>query len=287
MNATTLDGVKFRINLFKSKEDAAATIIEVEKLSGSSFSFKDIRRCIICAAKGLPALPKIPNSQSLSNIIMGESDFPSPSSEEQQTEIIRELKQCEIMLDSKNIDSVRLGIDILQTITNDACTFHTAASFASKAILGGRSEFRVLSKKIFSFLASDDVRCQSSNDSFPNLEFESRTRIFSLPVLRVLSNALTTLERREELKGVLDARPFLCDQFIVLLLDVLKEANNQPHDAYLSAKCIAVLVRESNEARSKARELDVLNTLMMTSRTGKRRHQLLAEESDYALASIY
>jgi len=283
--AKTQDGIEFTISMFKSKNNESV-LLEAQKLCGCSASFHKLRRSILRAAQGfLPELSSctvfcpLPSINMLPDIHLLLFD-----PEEQLQDTIRTLEECENMLSRAHIDFNLLGIEMLQSMTDTTSTFHTVAIFVAKAVLGGNSRFLGLSKKITSFLATH-VLGWPDDEHFDYLLDLECSATLSYKVLRVLSNALTLLED-DELKIILNSKSFPCNKLVAILMDVLKEASTQPHDAYLSAKCLAVLVRESEEAYTRAMELDAPNALLMSREIGERSHQLLADGSKQALVSM-
>jgi len=281
LRATTWDGVEFKINLFKSKTDDSV-LLEFQKLCGDSVSFRGTRTAIFRAAKGLPPLPEL--QQNDLTPLMQSTEINILSSEEQKENVTSILEQCEAMLMSDSGDTKLLGIQMLRSMTDSSNTIRAVALFTAKVILGEKDEHRELSNKIFSFLKCDALE-RLDNYCLQDTKYSAD---LSYQVLHVLTNALTLLDREggDVLKKMLETRADLCNELVTLLIIVVGEARNRPHDAWQSAMALDVLVRNSPSAYSRAVESDAFYTLTMSRRIGECAHRMLAVESTKALGSI-
>lgn len=283
LRATTWDGVEFKINMFKSKA-GDSILLEFQKLCGDSASFRGTRTAIFRAAKGLPPLPEL-QQKNLTPLIQSAA-INVLSSEEERENVTNTLDQCKAMLSSANVDTKLLGIQMLRSMTDSSNTIPAVALFTAKVILGEKNEHRDLSDKVFSFLKCHVLERLDENSYYsPDAKYSAD---LSYQVLRVLTNALTLLDQKggDVLKKILEKRSDLCKELVTLLIILLGEARNRPHDAWQSAMALDVLVRNSPSANSQAKDLDALYTLTMSRKIGECAHRMLAVESTKALVSI-
>lgn len=271
--AKTQDSLIFKINMFKNI-DNDKVIVEAQKLSGRSVSFRNTRVAIFRAAQGL--------SNEGNNICLSPPQSTircstiqiSPLEDEH---ILSALKQCENMLNHPNLDSNLLGIQMLQNMTDLSATVHAVALLTAKIIIGGNDQFPELSKKFLSILMNPVLGCWHEKYS---LEGKIST-LLSYEVLRVLTNSLILLdnENDETLGKILETRShLLCDELVTVLIIVVGDAKTHPHDAQLSAKCLNTLVRHSQCAYNRAVQQEAFRTETC--------HDMLAIESTKVLGSF-
>eukprot|EP00590_Aulacoseira_subarctica_P001198 CAMPEP_0172434258 /NCGR_PEP_ID=MMETSP1064-20121228/70532_1 /TAXON_ID=202472 /ORGANISM="Aulacoseira subarctica , Strain CCAP 1002/5" /LENGTH=510 /DNA_ID=CAMNT_0013182463 /DNA_START=761 /DNA_END=2293 /DNA_ORIENTATION=- len=105
--------------------------------------------------------------------------------------------------------------------------------------------------------------------------------------LAVLANALDMVAKDGSLCDTINQQQWLGDSALVqTLLDVLRKAETRPHDAMLSARCLASLVDASTKAIEHAMKLDALTVVNQAKNIGRNRHASLARETDHVYESL-
>jgi len=128
----------------------------------------------------------------------------------------------------------------------------------------------------------DDVMNDASTDGNRHRrshDLEHADKLHNL-ALEALSNALDVIARDGSLCETVHQHQWLGDVALVeTLIDVLRKAETRPHDAVLSARCLASLVEASNEAIEHAMKLDAMAVVKRAKLIGQSQHASLALES--------
>jgi hypothetical protein len=163
----------------------------------------------------------------------------------------------------------------------------------------------ILSLIQFKKLSDDDDEIPSSDDELSesgslmddedsvdgrqrrSFEAEHADALHNL-ALAVLANSLEMIAKDGSLCDMINQEQWLGDAALVkTLLDVLRRAEKKPHDAVLSARCLASLVDASTKAIEHAMQLGALSVVMQAKSIGRKRHLSLARESNYVYEALH
>jgi hypothetical protein len=99
--------------------------------------------------------------------------------------------------------------------------------------------------------------------------------------LAVLANSLDMISKDGSLCDTINQQQWLGDaEMVRTLLNVLRKAEERPHEAMLSARSLASLLDASTKAIEHAMRLDALSVVKQAKNIGRRRHSSLARESN-------
>jgi hypothetical protein len=279
--AEAVDHTKFYIRLYKS--DSQRILVEFQRIGdGNSFNFVMYARAILAAARGEREDAWVKTS-SLNYIPA--SLVPCDASRCHQPEegvCAEYMMHIEEMLRSYRSDAVALGVESLILLT-DQDRSHLS-SYASEAVLHGREHLAI--KNFIS-------KCIHSPHTTPSedlTDFDSRqTDTMRRNALAILGNSLRTALDGEcpLLATLVESDEWMAKSGLVdALLFELSQSHDRCHDAYHAARCLNALLDSSERMKSVLIERGLTCVLKDSREVGRKRHSLLAQESDAALACL-
>jgi len=109
------NGLRFYLNLFSDSDDSSTLILEVQRLRGCSFAFRQICRDICRAAKGVATPPSTTVNK-----------FPMPAGlpprKDPEAVMEAEMARALSMISSPMVDSQLLGMDLLESLSKSTLT---------------------------------------------------------------------------------------------------------------------------------------------------------------------
>lgn len=262
--------LKYVIHLYESPD--GGTIVEVLRLSGCGFSFRDEREAVINAAKNgsvanvveskLPRVLKIPES------VMKELQY-KPPTETQQRDM---LENATDRLHSTHRDEQLFILQNLATITSPEKVNCVAASQMAKLILQNTCDVRDF---LFSLVNTikpekDDFACQAQN-----------------ACLCIFSNCLSIASQEKKLEELLsdsDANEFA--QSMVCTLCYLIKQCYCPHNTAIALRTLCVLLQNSSDAKSMM-SAEFRSFVKNAESIGEQRHRKLEQEAKSALSALH
>lgn len=259
--------LKYVIHLYESPE---GTIVEVLRLSGCGFSFRNEREAVINAAKNesvanveskLPRILKIPES------LMKELQYKPPTEAQQRDMLINATDR----LHSAHCDEQLFILQNLATITSPEKVNCVAASQMAKLILQNECDVRDF---LFSLINTikpekDDFACQAQN-----------------ACLSIFSNCLSIASQEkniEELLSESDASEF-AQAMVCTLCHLIKQCYC-PHNTAIALRALCVLLQNSPGAQSMMSE-EFRSFVKNAESIGEQRHRKLEQEAKSALSAL-
>jgi len=242
--------------------------VEVQRSNGSGVYFKDECHAIFDAAEGVydhSAQTKPPEC-NLNALIE------KLSTQESTT---RSLELACNLLQMDHLDANLLGIQSLVLLTDADKSGADTALIASKSIVL-HDEHREL-RDIVASLIQDGVMKQDEDDALKASDIFSylRTNAFI-----ALCNALEVCGKDGCLLQAIIEQPWHIDVLVPCLTKELSKAEDTPHIALLSAKCLNALVACSVDARNKALDVGALDALAHAHEFGKARYANLVNVTE-------
>lgn len=164
----------------------------------------------------------------------------------------RTVETVDTLLKKDRIDANLLGMESLQLITNTTCSSDAMVSFASNVVLNG-GEFIDIKQKVHDLISNQFMN--EVDDDITESAYYQKMRVGGFTVLW---NALNFMSNSDSLSG----EYFENDEWAGedgLLFALLKEVGNaveNPKEAYLSGKCLLIILKSSADARVKACQLE-------------------------------
>ncbi|GAX23794.1 hypothetical protein FisN_12Hh373 [Fistulifera solaris] len=274
----TTDAVSFRIRLFAGGEDGQPVVVELQRRSGSAYTFMRTCRAVLDAAEGkdsnekfsspsngLPPALKLPVSSMscLSHVATANVGLESDAKEA--------LRGALNLFRSDQRDTSLLGLENLCCLSDLVKTSADVATFACKSLIAPgdvREELRVL--------IEHDVFSAEENDSEGLLKFREHQRFLCL---RVFANAISVCLKDGSLNNLVSDSWF-AEIFVPLLLDELNRAESGLHNAFQAATCLHGLLSSSPTTFHQLLVDNGANTALEKAfKIGQSRHGLLARET--------
>jgi len=272
--AVTEDSAEFKVQLYAGKgEYSHGTIVEIQKLRGTARNYNQIIAMIFKASQGEPfqETPKL----NVNSINFGE--FGIDINDDQAFESSkRTIKICGDMVREGFVDGVLLGLERLSTLV-DVSKLGSSAALRNSDILLHSAQGDFIRFTIKSLI--EESRLPNGGNNLDKYEI-GRLRKLSY---FILSNALSVV--CEEGRFLLDSSAgkwFVGDLINFLIADI-KDAEENPHEAYMASKCLLSLVKADAGAMQKAQSLQASVALTVAQFVGKNRHALLLKQSSDAL----
>jgi len=222
------------------------------------------------------------------------------------------------LLKKDRMDARELGMQSLCLLTDPTRTSKETALLASKFVLTGTIHDEnssdndllpeelgvreaVLSLVQFGRLGEGGEFSspnESNEDEYDHPDEKTHNDVLHNLALAVLSNALEVLENHNSLihpsKSVASITNTFLDESMDIssrdllrtLLGGLEQAEDKPHDACLSAKCLKFLFQASQKARRKARSLNAKQIVSTALDIGRRTHVKLEEETQKVITAL-
>lgn len=291
MFAETLDYTTFYVRLYKNNDNTnnngKGILIELQRVDGDSFNYIKYVQAILASAKGEEVDERKASRRRSSlnyipaSILSYHAEKKNRPIEEPNTEYIMHIEE---LIKKDRSDAVLLGIESLLLLTDQERS-HVPLSVA-EAVLGvGHPAIKEFVQKC--------IRCPSSTLCPEDNDFDYASRqcdIMHNTALAVLGNSLQSASDAESpvLHSLVQSDEWMGESGIVdILLSELSHAEDRSHNAYHAARCLNILLDLSQpELKNTLIERGLPNAMKVCQRVGHRRHSLLAQECDTALALL-
>jgi len=271
-----IDQMELCIQLFDDSNNSQNIIVvEIRRKNGSSISFHKAARAILNAAKGSMSVVSTP--------LFGP---PSPAKLPQKKKNVNEtvvstIETIDSLLRKDRVDANLLGMESLLHLTTRGTSSDVMTQFAANVVMNCKDY--VIRDKVFSLITNSNL-ATDTNVLDKTFHGKMRNRALSL-----LSNSLEVISNKSKssLESKLSTEEWTENGGIIsILVDELKNAETNPQEAYLAAKCLKIIIETSNDLRSHAIQLEALNVLKYSQRVGHCTHNLLGYISDDILNSL-
>lgn len=292
IHAETFDHVKLNICFYKCIQDDAKVdsfIMEIKRLSSANFEFCGVTKTIFDFAKGnIESTPFSGRNQRMLAAPGGENVL---LSEEMKEEYNGALCDVLLLLNKDRQDVHELGMESMVYLTDIHCSVEDVARKVSEAIFYGRDSFQVIQVKIYNLIQNGTMDAHDQNaTSTVKYEHDDHNKKMRRWALKVLGNSLDTFlhfnENNVDELSLADNIWFqeeLCD----VLLQDLKEALINPHEAYLASKCLHTMMKLYDGFRIRVKNVSSVHGILKDAEnTGKNHHSLLANETSHLLKTL-
>merc|ERR1712232_427117 len=219
------------------------------------------------------------------------SSKPSASIQMTNQERIQEsLEIVDSLLKKERIDANLLGIESLHMLTNIDISGLETAIAAANVVLKDHGHFTIKDK--IESLVQYWRLCVDDDDDDDSCDVDEKNDIFDQKhynqmrnhALNILANSLHVLS----LQGTLyiEEDSWLSTTFLSILISELKQSDSRPHDGAVSAKCLNILIRQSDKIRQSALEQGVDGILWDTLFFSRCANNILAMESELAYSAL-
>lgn len=249
VNAETQDFVEFALRLWGSKNDKI--IVEIQRISGCSFSFQRTARGILRAAKGLET------THTPKPLPIPPSD-PQESEEERMADLLEGIEFAKSLLSSESVDSQALGMDSLEHLARVS----SSSGVVAEIIFGDKN----ILQKMIRFV------CSCSDES----PVDASTARLGRRSMAVITSCVTSLKENDKIcpSTEINDRSVVC-----ALVEHVARACDKPHHACDACNCLHVLVSAYPSVRSLLIDMNVKDALKHAQGEGEQCHALLEEHS--------
>uniref|UniRef100_A0A7S2K830 Uncharacterized protein n=1 Tax=Leptocylindrus danicus TaxID=163516 RepID=A0A7S2K830_9STRA len=211
---TSEEGVEFSIKLY-SVDNSSDIIVEVQRWCGDSVAFQSHYMALIDSAEGAGdendvAVARAPPLAASPCPIGSDADFTLELARGMLTNKFHDVKYSALIGLSVLTDSTKVGVD--KAVSN------------SMSVVSNNP----LLSQLLSAVEEHGYSYQLKNG-----------------VLRVLYNCMKTLLIASHLDDIVDEHGWI-QSTVKLLIDVVKDASSQPHDAVLALKCLECILRAAS-----------------------------------------
>ena len=255
LRCETEDCIKFAVRLFSDKD---MLVVEVQRMCGCSYAFREVCRSILRAAKNESAATAPPPKK---RTFKNPSTLPQRSVEDRQACVQSEFEHSLAMIQSERLDSQALGLESLESMTRTC----GATDFLAKSVLKHDCLERLF------FLLETAAK-----------EDDSQT---SRKVMAVLANTLNASGPAYLAEVLLSTSHLKAESFLAILLASLRDAAEKPHDACQAARCLQALLI-SSEVKEAILEMRLMEVLESACSTGCNIHMALEQESQKLMAQL-
>eukprot|EP00526_Cylindrotheca_closterium_P018385 CAMPEP_0113642304 /NCGR_PEP_ID=MMETSP0017_2-20120614/22222_1 /TAXON_ID=2856 /ORGANISM="Cylindrotheca closterium" /LENGTH=365 /DNA_ID=CAMNT_0000553717 /DNA_START=18 /DNA_END=1115 /DNA_ORIENTATION=- /assembly_acc=CAM_ASM_000147 len=240
-------GLRFYLNLFADAQDPSTIILEVQRLTGCAFAFKQVCREVCRSAKGLSAAAP-PTMKRKFPMPCG---LPRASLAEKAMRFEGEVARALEMISSPMLDSQLLGMELLEGVSK--------SPIAAPLIL----------KEDCICKLKDLIASREGDDEVISVPETKRLSLKKRQALTIIANALAHSESVSEELG-LHSEAFVEDVF-----QCLKQSED-PHCASQAARCLHSLAASS--PATKAFVFGTLQLPQVLDNLETRHHSLLQQE---------
>ena len=266
VEAETHNAVTFTTRLFSG--DNNKTVVELQRQAGCCYLFQQTAKCVLRAAKGLPAAKRrtyaVPPS------------MPKTNDAEERLCLEQGLELAASLLKKDRLDAHMLAMESLTHLSRSS----KCRCLIAKAILAGPLlETLVSLIETWSLCANTNTMMEEEKGELEEQHCAGMHRL----AMAILANCLSTLEAEGELGTVLAAerhtREQLCSPSLwMALVDELRRAEQRPHDATEAARCLQPLLRNCQECKGQLLECDGVTAASIALDAGISRHAQLEQE---------
>lgn len=278
-NCIASNNMKFRVQLFcESKNSLRSkkhiTLVQLQRRAGCSLTFNEEYKAIVQASKyGVFVAPNAPMKRTYKvtdNKMF--NDFSVIPLEDGVLE--QNLENTQAQLLSDGYDSQIFGLEDLASTTNPHGSYANIASKASVIIMTDE-RYAGIRKYISSIILKKEKDNSILEDS----------KYIRALALTILGNIMSALSRQNTLPDFIQEEHCCALSFISLLVEDIKGASKNQHNASLAAKCLSILLKDSLEARSQV-DMDALTALENAKYIGELSHAKLEKEAQSAIYEI-
>ena len=320
----TGDHVEMHLCLWSPPKNFEGVLVELQRRKGDSVAFHRYSRTILDAAIGdldvneLDVDADVVYSKKIQRMLEGQS-------EDELENAVVALEIVNNLLMKDRMDARQLGLESLCLLTDPRKTGYLTAVLASHVVLLGNTNgveipgskadlldealAQGIQETILGLVQFSEIGEDNPKDAMENsIEAEHLTVLHNL-ALAVLANSLDVIENPDRFDDEPeDVKPrgrlrtasstdvtneFLqaseessSKEILKTLISELGNAGTKPHDAALSAKCLGSLLRASDEAQKRAKELGAKTVVSTALDVGVRTHAKLEVESQKVLDAL-
>uniref|UniRef100_A0A7S1UNA0 Uncharacterized protein n=1 Tax=Grammatophora oceanica TaxID=210454 RepID=A0A7S1UNA0_9STRA len=256
LEAETADNVRFAINLFAAED--GQIVVEVQRLAGCGFGFRQACRPVLNAAKG----SKLPARSVRMARPIPASIRPTPQQESDVRDAVE--LNVDMLLNLTHLDMHLLAMEGLTQLTRESST----AVHAAKCIFEPESS---LLKKIVSLIESFKAEKAKNEDDDLNVFYYEKMHRYALSIL---GNAVEALLKADD---TTTASPLATDSLVQALVRELAFAEERPHDACRAAKCLTCFAKLAPELVFE--KVELVEALAIAHKEGVCRHANLESET--------
>mmetsp|Transcript_7950 Transcript_7950/g.10945 ORF Transcript_7950/g.10945 Transcript_7950/m.10945 type:complete len:437 (-) Transcript_7950:367-1677(-) len=319
----TIDHVEIYLSMWRGSSpmyDGDCIVVEAQRRRGNVMNYYGYCRKILDAASGKFDSEKYAKTDGIKR---GRRDIagapyltrkvgpPSGDAGNVMDKALVALNIAAGLIRKDRIDAQRLGMESLCLLTDPNRAGMETAKIAARVVLLDTAQEEIADEDEIMFDESSELRIReviiatvlgetdhdTGYDSEDSEEKEHRDLLFNLALV-VLSNSLAVYEspvaaaatrtRRNSVVDsfLKDAKVMSSQNLLSNLLGVLGQAQDSPHDAFRSARCLGSLFQGSDEARRKARDLNAKQIVMTALDVGQRTHVKLADASQKVLRTL-
>lgn len=259
---TTDSFLKYHVNLFDAGSDA--TIIEVQRRTGCSLEFRKERTAVICAARG-ESVPSEPCRLSIPADLLVNSSYLPPTDDD----IMKMIENIVTQLHTKHRDGQIMCLRHLAGMTDATTSGTDTSSKAANIIMNSEIGIReIMTDHLFSG-AQDDTAIMMRNSG-----------------LTVLMNSLGLFKAEEIEELSKKENIWFTESLLPSLIDNVKSCKCL-HNAYLSARCLLILLKNSSILLATARqENDLEDVINGAISKGEKNHEKLFQEAKHLSAFL-
>jgi hypothetical protein len=282
----TADFVSFRIRLYAGGENNQPVVVEVQRRSGSGFSFMQSCRAILDAAEGVKICqaskkrgppPFVAGPIGGMKCLQGKAPA-LESAFEACVEAVLPL------LSSGKRDANILGMEKLSFLTDPLKTFPATALRVCKIVAVGDASFSVR-EDMLALLQRDSFASEFDSDENESAGgYKEQMRHLALVVF---SNSFSMTCKEGSLADAVREQKWYGESLLPVLLDEIKNASTNPHCAHEAVCSISSLAESSEVARKLLLENNCVRLLEEAFAIGSTRHELLANEAKRCLAALH
>ena len=282
----TSDYACFRIRLYAGSEEGQPVVVELQRRSGPGISFMQSCRAILSAAEG-----QLPTTQGTPKKVPPFTKCPIGSMKclqgvmpdvNREAELASALDKVVELLRKDHLDASALAMESLLHLTDPIDTCPESAMRASKTVVLSDEEYN-LREEMTTLLERDGVALDFDHVNAVGQDSADRLRHLAL---LVFSNALKLTAKDGSLEVAVQGEKWFSEFLVPTLMDEVRSASTSPNNAYVACGCLNSLMSCSAVARGLVREYDGVQIIGEAHAYGKRRHELLATETERCMETL-
>lgn len=265
VKCTTLEGVDFRVRLYRGRgRYNHGIIVEVQRRFGTSLVFHNDTQSILDGARGEVPAPPSPLATSgsiLPEVSEGDDEdfdeaYPVPNVQSSLGMVTKIMKLS-------GFDSQNLGLQMLSPLVDSERLSLSTARAVATTLFEQESE---VGDKVFDYVVKNSNRPRTrGHGAFDDDEDDDDSvKILRNASLCILSNAIKAYGKVPE---------YLRDSLRPALLRDLRDAEDHPNTAFLSAKCLEYFIAEDHY------KTELNNAFEFARQVGEARHANLMHQA--------
>ncbi|KAL7541408.1 hypothetical protein ACHAWF_006923 [Thalassiosira exigua] len=277
----------FYIRLYKHGTADTGILVEIQRVEGDAFNFIKHVQIILAAARGEAAngTKAIQRRTSLAYIPASILPCYPKNSCHLDTTTSACIDHVEELIKKDGLDVALLGMESLLLFTDRERS--GISLYAAKAVLLGNDHHPAIRDFIHACIHCPHTTLSPEDCAY---DFDSRQSVtMHNTALAVLGNSLQTASHADGsalVRFLLQSEAWMGRSGIVdVLLSELSHAEERPHDAYQSARCLSALLDLASPEEKRALiDRGLTHAMEVSQAVGHNRHSLLAQECDAAFA---